>query len=219
MNPNPLRKTMLLRPHLLALGLALLTWTAQAETKIAVINLKTVFEGYWKTKQSDATVKDRQGEFEKERKKLLEDYQKANEDYRNLRTGANDAAVSADEREKRKKTADAKLLEIKEMEQSTTSFERQFGMQIQEQIKRMRENILREIREVVNDKAKRGQLSLVVDTAAQSINQTPVILFSTDLPDLTDEVLTELNAKAPPGALTPGDAAAEKKDEKTEDKK
>lgn len=208
----PLRHTLLssARSLCLALALAGLTVAVQAQPKIAVINLKTVFDGYWKTKQSDVSIKDRQGEFEKERKKMVEDYQKANEEYRKLSESASDPAVSGEERDRRKKTAEGKLVEIKEIEQNIQQFDRQFRTQITDQIKRMRDNIMREIREVVNNKAKAGGHTLVLDIAAESFNQTPIVLFNSGTPDLTEEVLGDLNAKAPAGAL---DKTEEKKEE------
>lgn len=175
---------------------------AHAQQKIAVLNLRTVFDGYWKTKQSDATVKERQADFEKERKKMVEDYQKANDEYRKLSDSAADPAISAEERERRKKTAESKLLEIKEIEQSISQFDRQFRAQISDQIKRMRDNIMREIREVITAKAKAAGYTIVLDTAAESLNQTPIVLFSSGAPDMTDEVLNELNASAPAGVLS-----------------
>jgi len=197
--PKTLRRSV--RTLCLGLAVAGLAWAAQAQPKIAVINLKTVFDGYWKTKQSDVSIKDRQGEFEKERKKMVEDYQKANEEYRKTSESASDPAVSSDERDRRKKTAEGKLVEIKEIEQNIQQFDRQFRTQITDQIKRMRDNIMREIREVVVTKAKAASYTLVLDAAAESFNQTPILLFNTGTPDLTDEVLTELNAKAPAGSL------------------
>ena len=116
-------------------------------------------------------------------------------------SGASDPAVSGDERDRRKKTAEGKLAEIKEIEQNIQQFDRQFRTQISDQIKRMRDNIMREIIDVVTSKAKAGAYNLVLDTAAESVSQTPVILFNSGTPDLTEEVLTELNAKAPPGSL------------------
>ena len=212
MNPL-LLKTYLPSVRLLCLGLAVagLAWAAQAQPKIAVINLKTVFDGYWKTKQSDVSIKDRQGEFEKERKKMVDDYQKANDDYRKLSESASDPAVASEERDRRKKTAEGKLVEIKEIEQNIQQFDRQFRTQITDQIKRMRDNIMREIREVVNTKAKAASYTLVLDVAAESFNQTPILLFTSGTPDLTEEVLTELNAKAPAGALDKPDQKPEEK--------
>ncbi|MBM3883468.1 MAG: OmpH family outer membrane protein [Verrucomicrobia bacterium] len=196
--------TKLSKPVLATMALCgLLSLAAQAQPKIATINLKSVFDGYWKTKQADVTIKDRQGDYEKERTKMVDDYQRANEEYRKLSDSASDQAVSADERDKRKKAAESKLLEIKEIEQSISQFERQFRTSITDQIKRMRDNILREIRELINTKARTGTYSLVLDTAAESFNQTPIILFNSGIPDLTDEILAQLNSTAPPGALTP----------------
>lgn len=216
MNTHPL---VLLRTAVLAaMALALGSLLAQAEPKIAVVNLKTVFDGYYKTKQSDAIVKDRQTDYEKDKKKMEDDYKKANEEYKKLNDSAVDPAVSQEERDKRKKDAESKLLEIREIDQSYRQFDADFRAKISDQIGRMREKILQDIREVVNTKAKTGSYTLVVDTAAQSSDRTPVILYTAGSPDLTDDVLKDLNDKAPPGALTP-EKPADKKDAPKEEKK
>lgn len=207
-----MKKLIRFKSILILAALGLLAPLSQgAEVKVAVINLKTVFDGYWKTKQSDATVKDRQAEFEKERKKMVDDYQKANEEYRKLAESASDQAVAADERDKRKKVAEQKLLEVKEIESSVAQFDRQFRSQVTDQIKRMRDNILRDIREEISKRSKSEGYSLVLDTAGESVNQTPIVIFQSGVPDLTNEVLAAINKDAPAGSLTPAD---DKKDEK-----
>lgn len=170
---------------------------ASAQPKIAIIDLKKVFDGYYETKQADVQIKERAGDFDKARKGMIEDYQKANEEYRKLIDSANDQAVSSDERDKRKKTAETKLLEIKEIETSITQFDRQSRTTLGEQQRRMRDNILRKIRESVAAKAKAAGYTLVIDTAAESVNTTPIVLFNSGENDLSDEILTELNANAP----------------------
>lgn len=182
---------------------ALISASAQAQTKIAVVNMKTVFDGYWKTKQSDATVKEREAEFKTERKKMEEDYEKLNGEYRELDKASRDPAISPDEQKKRKDAANSKLLEIREIEQSVQNFDRNFRQQVADQITRMRENIFRDIREVVDARAKAAGYGLVLNTAAE-ITQIPVFLYVSGLPEMTQEVLTELNAKAPPGAAVGG---------------
>ena len=182
----------------LALGLCALT--VQAQPKIAVINMKTVFDGYWKTKQSDATIKERQGEYEKERKKMQDDYEKLNLEFKELDRSSRDPAVSAEEQKKRKDSASSKLLEIREIEQSVRNFDTNFRSQVADQIQRLRENIFRDIRELVDAKAKAGSYNLVVNTAAETTS-VPTFMFASGLPDMTQEVLTDLNAKAPAGAL------------------
>jgi len=116
--------------------------SSYGQAKIAIVDLRKVFDDYYKTKAADNTLKDRAGDLEKERKALTDQYQKLTEDYKKALDGANDQAVSSDEREKRKKTAESKLLEIKELEQNLTQFDRQSRTTLEEQQRRMRENIL-----------------------------------------------------------------------------
>ncbi len=65
----------------------------------------------------------------------------------------------------------------------------------------MREKILNEIRELINSKSTAAGYNLVIDTAADSVNNTPIILFKSGQADLTDEVLTQLNSTAPAGTV------------------
>src|SRR5437762_10918197 len=107
------------------LSLALLCAPLRAaDLKIGLVDLKKVFEGYYKTKQADTQLKERATDSEKVLKGMIDDYQKANEDYRKAIDGANDQAVSAEERDKRKKLAETKLGDIKELESSVQTFRR-----------------------------------------------------------------------------------------------
>jgi len=191
---------------------SLVSTTAQAQTKIATLDLRKVFDNYWKRKQADAAVKERAAEMEKEHTTMVADWRKAKEDYQALLASANDQAVSSDEREKRKKTAEEKFRKLKETEEAISQYEKTARTTLDEQLKRMRENILTEIRTVVNSKAVAGSYTLVVDTAAETINNTPVVLYSSNKDnDITDAVLAQLNATAP---TEPAPAAEEKKGKK-----
>src|SRR5437763_1206199 len=102
-----------------------LAFSSHAQSKVAIVDLRKVFDEYYKTKAADKTLKDRAEDLEKERKVLTDQYQKLNDDWKKAVDGASDQAVSADERERRKKAAEGKLLEMKELEQNITKFERQ----------------------------------------------------------------------------------------------
>ncbi|MBI3849475.1 MAG: OmpH family outer membrane protein [Verrucomicrobia bacterium] len=193
----------------------LLAGSASAQIKIATIDLRKTFDGYWKTKQADAALKDRAADMDKEHKKLMEEYTKAKEDYQKTLTSANDSAIATEEKEKRKKSAETKLLEIKEKEQEITTFRTQARTTLDDQRRRMREDVLKEIREAINGKAKSAGYSLVIDTASESFNNTPIVMFSNGENDITDVILSQLNATAPVELPKP----AEKKDEKKPDEK
>jgi outer membrane protein len=194
---------------------SLLTAPAFAQSRIATIDLRKSFDNYWRTKQADASLKDQATDMEKEHKGFLDDWNKSKEEYQKLLTSAGDSAVSAEERDKRKAAAEKKLLDIKELEQTIGQYERQARTTLEEKKKRMRDNILKEIREVINAKSKSAGYTLVVDVAGETINNTPVIVFSNGENDITDEVLKQLNAGAPVEAPKTDD----KKDTKSDDKK
>lgn len=194
-------------PALLLLALTLTVappaQAAAAAGSIAVVDLKKVFDGYWKTKQADLNLKEKAGELDKRRKDMLTDYEKAGADYKKLVESASDSAVSIEERDKRKKSAEGKLRELQEIEQSITGFDRSARTQLGESQRNMRDKIVAEIREVVNKKARAAGYAAVLDSAAESAVGTPIVLFNASLPDFTDEILAQINATAPAGALAP----------------
>ena len=209
---SPLRKIV---PALLLVSL--MSAPAWGEGRLATVDLRKVFDGYWKTKQADAALKDRAADIEKEHKSMLEDWKKAMNEYQALLTEANNQNLSLDERDKRKKSAEDKFKQIKESEDAITQYERQARTTLEEQKKRMRDSILEEIRTTINGKAKAAGYGLVVDTSAESGNGspgtpgTPVFLYCSNENDMTETVLSQLNAGAP--AETP------KTDEKKADSK
>ncbi|MCU0771417.1 MAG: OmpH family outer membrane protein [Verrucomicrobia bacterium] len=170
---------------------------AVAQEKIATVDLRKVFDGYWKTKQANAALKERGDEMEKELKGLVADFESGKQEYQTLLESANDQAASITERERRKKKAEDKLKSLREDEQNIQQFQRQARTTIDEQQRRMRDNILEEVKATITSLAKSGGFTLVFDTAADTPNRTPVILYTSDPDDLTDAVLSQLNATAP----------------------
>ncbi len=205
-----------LRPFVLGLLLmGLLSGPAWAQTKIGTINLPKVFDNYWKRKDAETALKDRETDIQKELQSMMSDFDKGKEEYQKLLTGANDQAVSSDERDKRKKSAEDKLKQLKEMEDNLRKMDRQAAEERNERRKRVRDNLLNDITTVLTAKAKAGNYSMILDTEAQTPLGTKIVLFNNNENDLTDEVLKQLNAGAP--AETP--KAEEKKDDKKDDKK
>ncbi|MBN8248420.1 MAG: OmpH family outer membrane protein [Verrucomicrobia bacterium] len=201
---------------LLMAGLVTLSVPAQAQSqiRIAVVDLKKVFDGYWRTKQADSQLKERAADFEKARNGLIEDYKKSNDEFRTYVESAQDPALSADEREKRKKDLEKKQTDLREQEASIRTFDQNSRQALAEQQGRMRESVLRDIRGVVDEKARVGGFSLVLDVAATTVNQTPVVMYNTLAgtdADLSDAVLKQLNLNAPPDAAKTDAAPAEDK--------
>ncbi len=184
---------------LLALGLAtLLQFTAgAAEQKIAIIDLQGVFTNFFKTKIADAAIRDEAGALDKDRKALTDQYQKITEDYKKALEDASNQAISADERDKRKKAAEGKLIDINDLEQQIKQFDRTARGNLEEKQRMAREKILAQIKSVVATKAQAGKYTLVLDTAGEGLSRTSVVFYNNGENDITAEVLKALNADAP----------------------
>src|SRR2546430_12939388 len=114
----------LLTRSLLVVALSSVLAHAQG-TKFAVVDMNRAFTNYFKTKAAEAQIKDHAAEADKSYKGMIEDYKKANEEYKKLVDQSNDQALAGDEREKRKKSAETKLMELQEIEKSVKQFEAQ----------------------------------------------------------------------------------------------
>lgn len=174
-----------------------LALSADAQQKVATIDLRKVFDNYWRTKQADANLKDQAADLEKERKIMLDQFQKGDERYKKLLDSANDQALSTAERDKRKKDAESELLGLRDMEARIKQFDNTSRATLGEKQRRMRDNILQEIRDTVKAAVKKSGHTLVVDTAAETVNGTPIVLFNAGTDDLTDSILSQLNINAP----------------------
>ena len=181
-----------------AAGLLFVQSATAAEPKIATIDLKKVFEDYYKTKLADAAIKEEASGLDKDRKALIEDHTKAMDDYKKALDEANNQATSADEREKRKKEAEGKLIKINDLRQTVEQFDRTAKQNLDEKLRMTREKSLKEIKDVINTKSKAGAFTLVLDSStAEPAGRPPVVLYTNGDNDLTAAVLETLNANAP----------------------
>ena len=178
-------KSLISRPFLVLAASLLAAAPLAAQPRLATINLQRVFDGYYKTKVADAQLAERRSEFEKQLKEFLESYQKANADYKTVLESASDVAVSGEERDKRKKAAETKLLEIKEIETNIAQFRRTAEATLSELGGRLRSKLFKDIQEQVAIFAKSGGYAYVWDTVAQSVNNTPILVYASGENDLT----------------------------------
>ena len=172
--------------------------SAFGQFRIATIDLNRVFTNYWKTKEAQTAIDERRSDIEKTDKEMLATFNKDKEDYQKMLDSVNDPAVSTEEKDKRKKAAEDKLRDLKDQDGNIAQFERGSRTTLEEQFKRTRDNIVSDIRTVITAKAKNDGYTLVIDTAAQSINATPVVLYSAPSDnDITDAIIKQINVGAP----------------------
>jgi Skp family chaperone for outer membrane proteins len=175
---------------------------ALAQTKIGTVDLRKLFDGYWKKKQAQVALDDRKAQLDKDDKGMRDDLKKGGDEYQKLLEQANDQAISADERDRRKSATADKLKQLQESKNAIDQFERQAQVTLSEQGQRMRENILTEVKAAVSAQARAAGYSLVIDAAAETANATTAVIYSSGENDLTAAVLKQLNAGAPISTLS-----------------
>ena len=172
--------------------LAATALSAEAQSKMASVDMKKLFNGYWKFKQSSSILEDRKASHRKELKAMADDLDKAQTAYKQLLEQANDQLISADERYKRKTAAAAKSKEVTNAKVALDQYQRQAETGLAELEQRLSGNLLTEIQKTVATKAKAGGYSAVINSAA-----TEIIVYADAGSDLTESVLKDLNANAP----------------------
>src|SRR5216117_4112767 len=179
---------------ILALTLALpLAVFAQGTLKIGTVDMQRAFKEYSKTKDAEAKINDAKNAAKKEYDYRAESYKKALDEINTLNKQLDAPALSADAKAQKAKERDDKISNIKNMEREITEFRQTRERQLQEQALRMREGIVKEITDVVLDKVKTSNLDLVFDKSGNSLNSVPVLMYSRDSVDFTNDVIAVLN--------------------------
>ncbi|HMC25697.1 MAG TPA: OmpH family outer membrane protein [Candidatus Udaeobacter sp.] len=179
---------------ILALTLALpIAALAQGTTKIGTVDMQRAFKEYNKTKEAEVKINDAKNAAKKEYDDRAESYKKALDEINNLNKQLESPALSADKKTQTAKERDDKIANIKNMEREISDFRQTRERQLQEQLMRVREGIVKEITDVVMEKVKTNNMDLVFDKSGMSINGVPFLLYSHDNIDFTNDIVAVLN--------------------------
>ena len=191
---------------ILALTLAFpIAALAQGTMKIGTVDMQRAFKEYNKTKEAEVKINDAKNAAKKEYDDRAESYKKALDEINNLNKQLESPALSADKKTQTAKERDDKIANIKNMEREISDFRQTRERQLQEQLMRVREGIVKEITDVVMEKVKTNNMDLVFDKSGMSINGVPFLLYSHDNIDFTNDIITVLNK---PGRATSSTAKA-----------
>src|SRR5881392_4530768 len=184
---------------------------AQGSLKIGTVDVKRAFDEFNKKKEADAKLNDARNAAQKEFTDRADAYKKALDEINNLNKQLESPALSAEKKTQIAKERDDKIANIKNMEREINDFRQTRERQLQEQAMRMREGIVKEITDVVMEKVKAKNLDLVFDKSGMSINGVPVVMYSHDNVDFTNDIIAVLNKPgraAPPAVRTSASASA-----------
>jgi Skp family chaperone for outer membrane proteins len=178
----------------LVLGISAAPVTAQAQLKVGTIDMKQVFDSYYKTKDAEAKINESRAQAQKELAERLDTFNKAQEQARKLNDEAGKAELSEKAKAEKVKSLNEKLQELGVMQREVQEFQQTRERQLSEQSVRSRNSLVEEINKVVSDAVKAGGFDLVFDKSGQSLNAVNLLVHSKESFDFTADVVSKLNA-------------------------
>jgi outer membrane protein len=166
---------------------------AQGTVKFGTVDMNRAFKEYNKTKDAEAKINEAKNAAKKEYDDRADAYKKALDEINNLNKQLDAPALSADAKTQKAKERDDKIANIKNMEREINEFRQTRERQLQEQALRMREGIVKEITDVVMEKVKSNNLDLVFDKSGMSLNGVPLLMYSKENVDFTNDIILVLN--------------------------
>ena len=174
---------------------------SQGAPKIGTVDMQRAFKEYYKTKDAEAKINDARSAAKKEYDDRAEAYKKALDEINSLNKQLDAPALTAEAKTQKARERDDKIANIKKMEREINDFSQTRDRQLQEQLMRMREGIVKEITDVVVEKVKTNNMDFVFDKSGVSLNGVPVMLYAPANVDFTNDIITVLNK---PGRSTTG---------------
>jgi outer membrane protein len=183
---------------------------AQGALKIGTVDMQRAFKEYNKTKDAEAKINDAKNAAKKEYDDRAEAYKKALDEINSLNKQLDAPALTAEAKTQKAKERDDKIANIKKMEREINDFSQTRERQLQEQLMRMREGIVKEITEVVVEKVKTNNMDFVFDKSGVSLNGVPIVMYAPANVDFTNDIIAVLNkpGRSTAAAATPKTAAS-----------
>lgn len=170
-----------------------LSITSSVYAKTGFVNLRELFEGFYKTELAQDQINQQIEEVSFERELRLEDISQIREEIENLRSESRDEKLSEEARKNKRLQLEDRLIEMQTVQKELRDFETLRKKQIDEQNKRMQKGLLDEIQaEIIKYGDEKGY-DVIIDRSAKSSLGTEIVLFVGLRSDVTAFILERLN--------------------------
>lgn len=165
--------------------------------RIACVDMEVLFEKYYKTPKASELL-DRQKELYKEyAAKQLEDLKQLDTEYKTLVDAATNVALSDAARKEKEQEAQKVGAMINEKRQEIRGYQKDKQRELQQKYEAQRDDLVAEIRVILNKVAEEGGYDLILDISGKTLNQLASVVYHKPEMDITATVLERLNAGQP----------------------
>jgi outer membrane protein len=181
---------------------------ANADLKVAVVDLGKAFDEFYKTKDASAKIDEKKATYQKEIQDQVAEYEHMQDDAKKLNDQVNDPTLSAAARADKTSALTQKKQDLINMQNKIQEMNTERTNEIKDELYRRHKEILDEITKVISDYSGPQGYDLVIDkSSASAASGVSIVLYnSSKLIDITDDIVKQLNSTAPTGgaaAATP----------------
>lgn len=165
--------------------------------KFAVVDMKKLFDDYYKSKIANANLKKQAEVYKEYAERLNESRLKLQEEFKELRDASLNIALSESEKENKRLAAQDKYRQWKAKEAEYTQYNQDKQKKLLDAQSKQRMGILDEIKALIRKRCVLEGYTIVFDVSGKTLNDIPSIIYFNPSVDLTESVLKELNRGQP----------------------
>lgn len=175
-----------------------LSATANAELKVATVDVQKLFADYYKTHEAQAEVDKAAQTVQETNNTRAETIKKMEADFNDMVKRLQDPMLNEKDKKELEQKAQIKRQEVIALEQERRGFvERSINPSGQESA--FPPKSLGEITKITEGLCTKGNYDLVLDKSAQALRSNQVFVYTKPGMDITPTVMKELNKDAPEG--------------------
>ena len=170
-----------------------LSATANAELKVATVDVQKLFADYYKTHEAQAEVDKAAQTVQETNNTRAETIKKMEADFNDMVKRLQDPMLNEKDKKELEQKAQIKRQEVIALEQERRGFVERQLKSLQEQMKVRSAKIMGEITKITEGIATKGNYDLVLDKSAQALRSNQVFVYTKPGMDITPTVMKELN--------------------------
>src|SRR5579871_4693979 len=154
---------------------------ASADLKVATVDLSKAFDAYYKTKETEAHLKEKQAEASKELQDKVADYQRIGEEVQGLEKAAHDATLAPSAQADKQKAFNQRAADLQAAGRQIEEFKAERTNELKDEYMRRHKEIVDQISKVVKDYSAPQGFDLVIDSSSVSVTSgASLVLYNSN---------------------------------------
>jgi Skp family chaperone for outer membrane proteins len=168
----------------------------------ALVDMNQIFKNYNKTKDAESRINEAKNAAKREYDDRADAYKKELAEVNSLNRQLDSSTLNSNAKAKLVKEREDKIASIKKMEGDINEFRKSREKQLQEQALRLREGLVKDINNFIDQKYVKRQERMVLDISGMTLNGVQWAVFSRGIPDLSNDIIADLNKTGGGAELT-----------------